>query len=288
MDKEHRADIHAFLVIICAHYLFVAQYTLSWLQLTCIHMDEEHHADFHPFLVIICAHYFFVAQYTLIWLHLSFCASAPAAIASSSTGQCSHFIQTHTLQNRNSTPLHGKVLDKDPVGSKVLERNVCVSTSEIKAEIEQPDHEISWKRISHFIQIYVENIIFYRPATSSRHVQNRNSKMFLRKGYATPSIHQHKKWIHTCAGEYQFFRVKYFTATLLSGRNQHFVSRKYFCALDVPRNNSRVWFSSDIWKFYWTPMMATTWKWTFHGFFSFNLVFITKMSVFCFQVSQPM
>ena len=33
-------------------------------------------------------------------------------------------------------------LEKDPVGSKVLERNVCVSNSEIKAEKEQPDHEV--------------------------------------------------------------------------------------------------------------------------------------------------
>ena len=34
------------------------------------------------------------------------------------------------------------VLEKHPVGSKVLERNVCVSNSEIKAEKEQPDHEV--------------------------------------------------------------------------------------------------------------------------------------------------
>ena len=33
------------------------------------------------------------------------------------------------------------VLEKGPVGSKVLERNVCVSNSEIKAEKEQSDHE---------------------------------------------------------------------------------------------------------------------------------------------------
>ena len=33
------------------------------------------------------------------------------------------------------------VLVKGPVGSKVLERNVCVSNSEIKAEKEQPDRE---------------------------------------------------------------------------------------------------------------------------------------------------
>ena len=31
------------------------------------------------------------------------------------------------------------------MGSKVLERNVCVSTSEIKAEKEQPDHEFRLK-----------------------------------------------------------------------------------------------------------------------------------------------
>ena len=35
------------------------------------------------------------------------------------------------------------VLEKDPVGSKVLERNVFVSNSEIKANKEQPDHEES-------------------------------------------------------------------------------------------------------------------------------------------------
>ena len=64
-----------------------------------------------------------------------------------------------------------------------------------------------------------------------------------------------------------FFRVKYLTATLLSGRNQHFISREHFCALDVPRNNCRDWFFSDIWKCYWTPIMAAAWKWTFHGFF---------------------
>ena len=34
------------------------------------------------------------------------------------------------------------VLEKDPVGSKVLERYVFASTSEIKAEQEQSDHEI--------------------------------------------------------------------------------------------------------------------------------------------------
>ena len=33
------------------------------------------------------------------------------------------------------------VFEKGPVGSKVLERNVCVSNSEIKAEKEQPDRE---------------------------------------------------------------------------------------------------------------------------------------------------
>ena len=37
--------------------------------------------------------------------------------------------------------LKSSVLEKDPVGSKVLERNVFVSNSEIKAEKEQPDHE---------------------------------------------------------------------------------------------------------------------------------------------------
>ena len=33
-------------------------------------------------------------------------------------------------------------LEKDQVGSKVLERNIFVSNSEIKAEKEQPDHEV--------------------------------------------------------------------------------------------------------------------------------------------------
>ena len=94
MDEEQRADVHPFLVI--------------ELVTTYMYMDEEHRADFHPFLVILCAHYLFVAQYTLSWLHLSFRASAPTAIASSSTGQRSHFIQTHTLQNKNSTTFHGK------------------------------------------------------------------------------------------------------------------------------------------------------------------------------------
>ena len=37
--------------------------------------------------------------------------------------------------------LKSSVLEKDPVGSKVLERNVFVPNSEIKAEKEQPDHE---------------------------------------------------------------------------------------------------------------------------------------------------
>ena len=34
-----------------------------------------------------------------------------------------------------------EVLEKDPGGSKILETNVFVSNSEIKAEKEQPDHE---------------------------------------------------------------------------------------------------------------------------------------------------
>ena len=36
------------------------------------------------------------------------------------------------------------VLEKDSVGSKVLERNVFVSSSEIKAKKEQPDHEVNF------------------------------------------------------------------------------------------------------------------------------------------------
>ena len=35
-----------------------------------------------------------------------------------------------------------EVLEKDPDGSKILERNVFVSNSEGKAEKEQPDHEV--------------------------------------------------------------------------------------------------------------------------------------------------
>ena len=31
----------------------------------------------------------------------------------------------------------------DPVGSKVLERNIFVSSSDLKAEKEQPDHEVN-------------------------------------------------------------------------------------------------------------------------------------------------
>ena len=50
-----------------------------------------------------------------------------------------HFLQI--LEEREEQPQ--KVLEKDPVGSKVLERNVCVSSSEIKAEKEQPDHEVN-------------------------------------------------------------------------------------------------------------------------------------------------
>ena len=45
------------------------------------------------------------------------------------------------------------VLEKDPVGSKVLERNVCVSNSEIKAEKEQPDHEVILKELVPFTQL---------------------------------------------------------------------------------------------------------------------------------------
>ena len=34
-----------------------------------------------------------------------------------------------------------RVLENDPVGSKILKRNVCVSDSEIKVEKEQSDHD---------------------------------------------------------------------------------------------------------------------------------------------------
>ena len=36
------------------------------------------------------------------------------------------------------------------MGSKVLERNVCVSNSEIKAEKERPDHEVREKAKTDF------------------------------------------------------------------------------------------------------------------------------------------
>ena len=35
-----------------------------------------------------------------------------------------------------------RVLENNPVGLKILERHVCVLDSEIKAEKEQPDHEV--------------------------------------------------------------------------------------------------------------------------------------------------
>ena len=51
-------------------------------------------------------------------------------------------------------------LEKDPVGSKVLERNVCVSSSEIKAEKEQPDHE----------NIFLRNAEYFVPKSSKIYV----------------------------------------------------------------------------------------------------------------------
>ena len=54
-----------------------------------------------------------------------------------------HFLQI--LEEREKQPQ--KVLEKDPVGSKVLERNVCVSTSEIKAEKEPSDHEVTFYQL---------------------------------------------------------------------------------------------------------------------------------------------
>ena len=59
-------------------------------------------------------------------------------LALSTNSVMGHFLQI--LEEREKQPQ--KVLEKDPVGSKVLERNVCISSSEIKAEKEQPDHEI--------------------------------------------------------------------------------------------------------------------------------------------------
>ena len=116
----------------------------------------------------------------------------------------------------------------------------------------------------------------------------RTLKCFLEKDIPLhPSIHPSfstKSESKQAQENVKFSRVKYFTATLLSGRNQHFIGREYFCALDIPRNNSRGWFSSDICKFYWSPMMAATWKWTSHGFFSFSLFFYDKDVC---QVLQP-
>ena len=58
-----------------------------------------------------------------------------------------HFLQI--LEEREEQPQ--KVLEKDPVGSKVLERNVCVSSSEIKAEKEQPDHGNFRRYVAHWL-----------------------------------------------------------------------------------------------------------------------------------------
>ena len=74
-----------------------------------------------------------------------------------------HFLQI--LEEREEQPQ--KVLEKDPVGSKVLERNVCVSSSEIKAEKEQPDHEVNLKKYSQilFFALYFikYNLHIYAP-----------------------------------------------------------------------------------------------------------------------------
>ena len=43
------------------------------------------------------------------------------------------------------------VLEKDLVGSKVLERNVFVSSSEIKAEKEEPDHGNIRRYFAHWL-----------------------------------------------------------------------------------------------------------------------------------------
>ena len=50
------------------------------------------------------------------------------------------------LGNRNFQKIRGQfpflfLKKKNPMGPKVLERNVCESTSEIKAEKEQPGHD---------------------------------------------------------------------------------------------------------------------------------------------------
>ena len=66
-----------------------------------------------------------------------------------------HFLQI--LEEREEQPQ--KVLEKDPVGSKVLERNVCVSSSEINAEKEQPDHEVNLKKYSQIL-FFLRSISF--------------------------------------------------------------------------------------------------------------------------------
>ena len=59
--------------------------------------------------------------------------------------------------SERSTTLHfvccTAVLEKDPVGSKVLKSYVSVSNSEIKAEKEQPDHEVILKELVPFTQL---------------------------------------------------------------------------------------------------------------------------------------
>ena len=64
----------------------------------------------------------------------------------------------------------------------------------------------------------------------------RTLKCFLEKDIPLhPSIHPSfstKSESKQARENVKFSRVKYFTATLLSGRNKHFISREHFCALD--------------------------------------------------------
>ena len=87
---------------------------------TYMYMDEEHCADFHPFLVILCAHYLFVAQYTLV-----------------TAGYICHSV------HRRPRLLHHLL-------------QASAATLSRHTHCKHKFYNISWKRISHFIQIYAK------------------------------------------------------------------------------------------------------------------------------------
>ena len=68
------------------------------------------------------------------------------------------------------------VLEKDPVGSKVLERNVFVSSSEIKAEREQSDQEISMPAIPHFALFFLSESAKFAKQVQREYLNNFISK----------------------------------------------------------------------------------------------------------------